>query len=236
MVYALSTERKHSMNTIRQLVLLLSLSSLLLCDVVELKTGERLEGTFKQATSAGVIIEVGGQSINMPLVKVKAIYFGSAKATAVSPKGTSSAEVMDALKALRSITHSALAFQDYAPRVLDCKIKVDKYLSTSGNGTRELRTAIRLAMREYELASQAWDTSFPGHGDLSMWKATEANLDPDMLKTCSLVKQVVDRLQLTSSFHVLGMGDVTTVDGKPAHAILWQCAADQVAEAERLLK
>ena len=35
-------------------VLLLFLSaSLLLCDVVELDTGERLEGTFKQANSEG---------------------------------------------------------------------------------------------------------------------------------------------------------------------------------------
>ena len=49
--------------------------SLLLADVVELKTGERLEGTFKQANAAGVVIEVGGQAINMPLEKVRAMFF-----------------------------------------------------------------------------------------------------------------------------------------------------------------
>src|SRR5437764_9739127 len=42
-----------------------------LADVVELKTEERLEGTFKQADSAGVVFEVGGQSITMPLAKVR---------------------------------------------------------------------------------------------------------------------------------------------------------------------
>src|SRR5437016_3288518 len=45
-------------------------------DTIELKTGERIEGAFKQATSAGAVIEVGGQSITIPLENVQAIYFG----------------------------------------------------------------------------------------------------------------------------------------------------------------
>ena len=56
------------------LPLLLALS--LRADTIELKTGERIEGAFKQATSAGAVIEVGGQAITIPLEKVKAIYFG----------------------------------------------------------------------------------------------------------------------------------------------------------------
>src|SRR5258708_4832106 len=45
-------------------------------DTFELKRGEGIEGTFKQATSAGAVIEVGGQSITFPLGKLRAIYFG----------------------------------------------------------------------------------------------------------------------------------------------------------------
>jgi hypothetical protein len=218
-------------------VLFLSLiSPQLLCDVVELKTGERLEGAFKQATAAGVVIEVGGQAITMPLAKVKAIYFGAAKPTAGSAAVPPSAEALDALRALRSITESAVAFRDYAPRILDCKIKFDKYLGASGNDTQELGTAIRLAMREYELASLAWDTSFPGHGDLAMWKKVEAGLDSNILSTCPIIEQVVKKLELTASYHGLGMQDTDTVGGKPACMVLWSCAADRVAEAERLVK
>ena len=47
-------------------------------DTLELKTGERIEGAFKQATSAGAVIEVAGQPITIPHERVRAIYFGSA--------------------------------------------------------------------------------------------------------------------------------------------------------------
>lgn len=59
--------------------------------------------------------------------------------------------------------------------------------------------------------------------------------DPDILKTCPVVKRVIDKLELLSSYHTLGMEDTATVDGKPAYVLLWRCAAAQVAEAERLM-
>ena len=60
------------------LIVFISLAS---ADVVELKTGQRVEGTFKQATPAGIVIEVGGQTITFKQEKVQAIYFGSAPAS-----------------------------------------------------------------------------------------------------------------------------------------------------------
>jgi hypothetical protein len=57
-------------------------TSLSWADVVELKTGQRVEGSFKQATSEGVVIEVGGQAITFELERVRAIYFGTAPASA----------------------------------------------------------------------------------------------------------------------------------------------------------
>ena len=97
-------------------------------DTIELKTGERIEGTFKQATSAGAVIEVGGQPISIPLEKVKAIYFGavpSASPTAPPP----ARDALDALRGLQSVVESGLTYRDYATRVLDAKVKVDRYLS-----------------------------------------------------------------------------------------------------------
>lgn len=49
-------------------------------DVIELKTGQRVEGTLKQATPASVSVEVGGQTITFTGDKVRAIYFGVAPA------------------------------------------------------------------------------------------------------------------------------------------------------------
>ena len=51
-------------------------------DVVELKTGQRIEGTFKGADDASVRIEVGGQVVTFTPEQVRAIYYGSSPAHA----------------------------------------------------------------------------------------------------------------------------------------------------------
>ena len=67
------------MKRIRLLMVFLPLFALILRgDTIELKTGEHIDGAFKQATAAGAVIEVAGQLITIPLEKVKAIYFGVA--------------------------------------------------------------------------------------------------------------------------------------------------------------
>ena len=111
-------------------------ASLLLCtqlswaDVVELKTGQRIEGTFKQATPTGVVIEVGGQTIRFDREKVRAIYFGSAPPGQVSPAISGSTErakrALDAVRALQSATRAGVNYREYSARVLDAKVSVDR--------------------------------------------------------------------------------------------------------------
>jgi hypothetical protein len=195
-------------------------------DTVELRTGDRLDGTFRQAGAAGVVIETAGQAITIPLEKVRAIYLG---ATAARPTtGPSLVEdAMDALKALRSVTQSGITFRDYAPRVLDARVKVDRYLSSVGDAPTA--TAVRLAMEAYELATQA----FPGLERTSIGE----NLDPNLLEKCPVIKKVVDIVKSLPAWRELGLGDKSAdvVDGRPANVALWACARSQFAEAERLL-
>jgi hypothetical protein len=47
-------------------------------EVVELIGGDWVEGTLKEATPAGVVVEVGGQTITFAADRVRAIYFRSA--------------------------------------------------------------------------------------------------------------------------------------------------------------
>jgi len=75
-------------------------------DVVELKTGQRVEGTFKLATPAGVVIEVGGQTITFEPEKVRAIYFGSAPSPQAAPSALGGA--LQALKGLQSVTRGGV--------------------------------------------------------------------------------------------------------------------------------
>ena len=76
-------------------------------DTFKLKTGERIEGAFKEATSASAGIEVAGQPITIPIEKLKAICFGATpSATVGSP--TPAQGTLDTLKALRSVTNSGM--------------------------------------------------------------------------------------------------------------------------------
>jgi hypothetical protein len=91
------------------------------------------------------VLEVGGQSITVPIAKVRAIYLGFAPNAAKASSSATEA-IIDALKGLQSVTNSGVSYRDYAPRVLDAKIKVDKYLS-GGSAGDAARPAIRLAMQ-----------------------------------------------------------------------------------------
>jgi hypothetical protein len=197
-------------------------------------TGERIEGTFKQATSTGAVIDVGGQPITIPLEKVRAIYFGavpSASPTAPPP----ARDALDALRGLQSVVESGLTYRDYATRVLDAKVKVDRYLSSSPNDPPKLRKAIDIAMRENELAGLSWGFQ----GDESAYRSL---ITPDLLERCPAVAKIIEdgeRLKLALAMGGLGMRDEAMgkmkVDGQYAHEVLWKCAITQGTEAERLL-
>src|SRR6185295_7471265 len=47
-------------------------------DVIELRTGERVEGTFRGADDSAVRIEIDGRPVTFAPSQVRAIYYGSA--------------------------------------------------------------------------------------------------------------------------------------------------------------
>ncbi len=205
------------------------ISPTLSADTVELKTGESLQGAFRQADTTRVVIEAAGQTIDIPFEKVRAIYLG---ATRASSEGNSSPirEALDALKALRSVTQSGVMLRDYSPRVLDAKVKVDRYLSSSDDASAELPSAIRAAMNAYELALRA----FPGH-----WSSdTGASPDPYLLKKCPFLPKAIESAKLAQAMQNLGITDTNgagLVNGEPPYLPMWSCAAIQISEADRLL-
>lgn len=202
-------------------------------DSIELKTGERIDGKFTQATSTGAVIEVGGQPITIPLEKVKVIYFGAAPSagpTTASP----AQDALDALRGLQSVVESGLTYRDYATRVLDAKVRVDRYLSSSPKDPLELRKAIEITMREYELAGQTWILK---GGDLA-WRSL---LTPDLVEKCPAAGRIIDdgRLKLVQGLVGLEMRDEAMerlkVDGQYPYKVLWKCAITLGAEASRLV-
>jgi len=199
-------------------------------DSVELKTGERIEGTFKQATvDRGIVIEVAGQPITIPLEKVKAIYFGTAP-SASPTASTPTQEALDALRALRSVTENGISRRDYTPRLLDTKVKVDRYLASAAKDPA--RNAMALTMRFYQLASEAWEES------VSAVHAGEVIVGDPVLSACAALNKagplIQSRTPLPAEEKLKNPVLVGIFVGTHPQ-VLWACASEQLAEAERLL-
>ena len=195
----------------------------LLADVVELKTGEQIQGKFRQASSGGVVMEVAGQSITLPLGKVRAIYFGTGPAVVAKQASPASEalEALEALESLQSVASGGPSYRDYAPRVLDARVQIDRYLRLPSRGDGDIRNAIGLALRYYELASQAWNASI----FKNRTAAAEVNriiVEDESMKQClGLSVYFFD-----SNPFVLGQNP----------SFFWPCAKDKIAEARRLLE
>jgi hypothetical protein len=244
-----------SRSTFRFSILVISLVTLSLAlepmaraDAIELKTGERIEGAFKQANAVGAVIEVAGQSITIPLEKLKAIYFGAPPSVA-STAPVPFQEALDALKALRSVTNSGIAYRDYTQRVLDARVKVDRYLSSQGKAA-VARRPVRAAMLQYELVSYALN---PEKVDFLSTMGKIA-ADPD-ITTCPVLKDLTDeslskqqhflksilrqtaeiKQKLAGSQHALDQSEDLglTFLTKAAPANIWPSASEQIVEAER---
>lgn len=216
--------------------------------VIELKTGQRIEGAIKQTTAAGAVIEVAGQSITIPLDKLKAIYFGAAPSAASAGPGPSQ-EALDALKALRSVTNSGIAYRDYSQRVLDARVKVDRYLGLRGNDAA-VGHAIRAAMLQYELVSYALNPEklaflstmgrIVADPDIARCPVLRDLTDESLSKQQHLLKTILRetaeiKQKLDGSQHALDQSEELglTFLAKVAPASIWPCASDQIADAER---
>jgi len=71
---------KQAVAVLACLLIMLLLPRILLADVVELQSGERVEGTVRSVGQEGVVVVVGGQPLTFTREQVRAIYFGAAAA------------------------------------------------------------------------------------------------------------------------------------------------------------
>jgi hypothetical protein len=86
---------------------LLTMAAATAADVIELRSGLRIEGTLKQASPAGVVVEVGGQVRTFEAGDVRAIYFTAppprpAAAPAGPVTGSPAVDELGSLKGLRA--------------------------------------------------------------------------------------------------------------------------------------
>src|SRR5262249_7082795 len=151
----------------------LSPASIAWADVVELRSGERIEGTFKGADDREVRIESGGRLFTFTPDLVRAIYYGPVPApppaavqTAPAPPPPAAVqtvpavpppspaqiaergEAIGALRMLRSVARTGVTYPEYAPRVSEAKNVVDRYLAKE-DGAPAIRFAIADSFHYY---------------------------------------------------------------------------------------
>jgi hypothetical protein len=133
---------------------------------------------------------------------------------------------------LRSGTEAGVSYRDYAPRVLDAKVRVDKYIGSATNDPAELRRAISLAIREYVLASESWNVSIANKEELTVEFGQQLVNDPEV-SNCPLIR---DKIETWTSV-VKNVHDRLKYIGQKDENLtaLWGCAAAQIGEVERLL-
>jgi hypothetical protein len=195
-------------------------------DVVELRTGQRIEGALKEVTAENVVIESAGQAQRIERAKVRAIYLEAA-AAATSPAGAA----IEALKAVQAATKSPEAFKSYESRVGDAKTAVNRYLQSSPAGDPALQGAMKAALQYYVIGSSA---TRPHMTDADF---AAVGRDP-ALDQCPQIKDVIAAAQRMSPKTFAG-GDQARNRGLTVSMFglgaVWACAAERVAEAERLL-
>lgn len=214
------------------------LPSLMPADVVDLKSGEHMEGTFRQAGIAGVVMEVSGRVVTIPLAQVEAIRFSPP----AGPRSPLALEALDAIRGLRSVVKSGIAYRDYAPRVLDARVRVDRYLgSPDSPAEARLRAAAAAAMEYYALASKIWNASVTNDtNSLALYASVGTELRENLrVNGCKGTRAILGLIVYPGSTANTNLKDLGTAIGSRAEDLrsaLWQCAETSVNDADRLVK
>ena len=222
-------------------------------EVVELSGGDWVEGTLKEVTPAGVVMEVGGQTITFSPDRVRAIYFRTPPSSPSSPpsppapvsvpaipgpvpplttampvaKGSSpAADALLVVKSLRSAVLSGMTFREYQARVNAAATIVDRYLAALPDGPES--ESINDAVRYFVLAESAWNNQ--GAASRTVWLRKV-----DALDRCPAYQEFAHAMQSKGDDYYAERVKNYVVISDGVISVLWSCASEKIAEAENLL-
>jgi hypothetical protein len=209
---------------------LLALSLLILAtaaraDVVELTTGQKVEGVFKGADDDSVKIERAGQVLMFKRERVRAIYYGPISPSSASPRPPG-AEALDVLKTLHTLTASGPGYTQYLGRVVYAQFRIDEQLMLPEMSDRTLRKTVSSSMALYTGAGRIWTAvqQAQAGGGSTKEQAQEVRLAiRPYQEDCPALIHLQD-----PAVHP----DEALAGGVPA---AWSCAADKIAELEAIV-
>jgi hypothetical protein len=190
-------------------------------DVVELKTGRRIQGTFKGADDAAVRIEVNGKIVMLKPAQVKAIYYGATPEASMSQQAAGE-EALRVLTALRAMTADRPTYGQYVGRLGYARFRANLLLPKVTDSA--LASAVSTSLRFFAAARDIWAAVDMVQADPFPARARVEDLRAVVLKAqdgCAALQ----RIQSANVNEVLAA----------AVPAAWSCASDKIGDVEQLL-
>ena len=212
-------------------------------ELVELNGGDWVQGALREVTPAGVVVEVGGQTVRFTRDRVRAIYFGpsSPQARPLGPQlpqsptswgpppsvtPSAAADALQVLKSLRSAVLARIGLQEYQAKVTDAATILDRYLATLPSGSE--KETVHDAARYYVLAASAWNNQ--GRVSPLTWLRKD-----DALDRCAMYQDFAEAMRSKGEAYYDERVQNYVVISDGVISVLWSCASEKIAEAETLL-
>ena len=224
-------------------------------EVVELNGGDWVEGTLKEATPAGVVVEVGGQTITFSADRVRAIYFRAPgqQPTAAAPtppqssaappspgaggadRGADGGAVQGVIAGrgrapggeIPPLRHPRGDDPARVPGQGECRGD-DRGPLPGGTPGRPRERDINDAVRYFVLAESAWNNQGAARGRCGSGRSTPSSAAPSTRTLRALTQSKGDAFdaERVKNYVVISDGVIS---------VLWVCASDKIAEAETLI-
>jgi hypothetical protein len=226
-------------------------------EVVELSGGDWVQGALKEVTPAGVVVEVGGQTIKFPTDKVRAIYFAPVQPTAAQAPAAQPAPAQSTPAQPSALgVPPPLPLQSSSgatPSAADV-LQVMKSLRSAvqgGIGFREYQARVKAAetfvdrylaalpggpesetihdaVRYYRLAESAWNNQ--GVVARTAWLRKD-----DVLDRCSAYRDFVEAMRTKGDAYYAERVKSYVVISDGVIPVLWSCASEKITETETLM-
>lgn len=143
------------------------------------------------------------------------------------------ADSLRVLQNLRGLTQAKVNYMDYAQKAFDARITVDRYAKSPG-GHAELKGGMGEALELYVFAASAWNAGLRGNqqDEQAARTALASMANHPALGLCPPLKAAHDGAQGEANIPLEVAQGVAVAAGVP---IIWACAAEKLAEVERLV-
>jgi len=203
--------------------------------VVELTNGQRIEGVLRQASSARVLVEAGGELLIFETADVRAIYFTAPDAAPAPPPAAAAPDArpaepvldpLEAVKALRAAVAAGTTAREYSPRVGEARAAVDRYLASAPGDSPPGADALTDAMRYYEMADFAWRNHSVTFSTVWLQK-------DDALARCEAYREFAEQMQAQGDSFYSERTRTFVLISDGVLDVIWSCAAERVDAAEQ---